>query len=510
MKTGSHPIKGITILISLLSLLPSLWGLGCSIPLLRNDPEQPKTPTSPRLSLHYSVAKGDINKLRQLIAKGADVNELDSNGLTPLHISSMKGHAPISKVLLDNNAKLNPKDPEGLTPLCWAVLEGQKDVVELLVKRGVNVNTEDNSGETPIEKARQRGYHEIEKILTSHGTKTDEEEPLPLPSPKKEVEKNSEKEGNSSATLSKNTNAPTSSGPLNDSESIPSPENITTPSPIEKMSRSKRFQRIIFLLGNGNAKQAKIELETYIKDYKNSEKASLLLRQINNQPSDLFKTGNEYFEYKVHPNETLSAIAEKFLDNTYLFYALARYNGIDSPNNVKAGQIIKIPGQNSNSAKEVITNNELDQKPQSENKEEKVAKVVEEANEEVWEINLSPKCPQDRKTPKAPPEVYSLENPLEENSDNLAAAKKIYNETASPIKCVLCHGANGNGIGDSYFMGSIPARNFTCSETMNHLPDGQLFWIIKNGSSNTPMPSFSELGDNAIWQLVLFVRHFSK
>ena len=45
-------------------------------------------------------------------------------------------------------------------------------------------------------------------------------------------------------------------------------------------------------------------------------------------------------------------------------------------------------------------------------------------------------------------------------------------------------------------------RNFTCGETMNDLPDGQLFWIIKKGSPGTGMMAFSGMPDNQIWQLI--------
>ena len=42
------------------------------------------------------------------------------------------------------------------------------------------------------------------------------------------------------------------------------------------------------------------------------------------------------------------------------------------------------------------------------------------------------------------------------------------------------------------------------------LPDGQLFWIIRNGSPGTAMPGYGPLSDEQIWQLVLFVRSLSR
>ena len=44
---------------------------------------------------------------------------------------------------------------------------------------------------------------------------------------------------------------------------------------------------------------------------------------------------------------------------------------------------------------------------------------------------------------------------------------------------------------------------------MEDLPDGQLFWVIKNGSKGTAMPAHKfSLRDDQVWQLILFIRKF--
>ena len=49
-----------------------------------------------------------------------------------------------------------------------------------------------------------------------------------------------------------------------------------------------------------------------------------------------------------------------------------------------------------------------------------------------------------------------------------------------------------------------------CKETMQNIPDGQLFWIIKNGSPGTGMPAFSDLTDEQVWQLVILIRNLNE
>jgi len=44
---------------------------------------------------------------------------------------------------------------------------------------------------------------------------------------------------------------------------------------------------------------------------------------------------------------------------------------------------------------------------------------------------------------------------------------------------------------------------------MNKIPDGQLYWVIKNGSKGTGMMGFKALSEDQIWQVVSYIRQFS-
>jgi hypothetical protein len=49
-------------------------------------------------------------------------------------------------------------------------------------------------------------------------------------------------------------------------------------------------------------------------------------------------------------------------------------------------------------------------------------------------------------------------------------------------------------------------RNFRCAVTINDVPDGQLFWIIRFGSPGTSMPPHRKFTDEQIWELVSYLR----
>lgn len=125
-------------------------------------------------------------------------------------------------------------------------------------------------------------------------------------------------------------------------------------------------------------------------------------------------------------------------------------------------------------------------------------------------VGASGACVQSRKTSKAPDESLAKTNPLPASAGTIEAGKALFLKTAQPVACAMCHGNHGDGKG---FMGAAlvpPPRNFTCGEMMKGLPDGQLFWIIKNGSPGTGMMSFAGLPDEQVWQLIHYIRSLAK
>jgi len=53
-------------------------------------------------------------------------------------------------------------------------------------------------------------------------------------------------------------------------------------------------------------------------------------------------------------------------------------------------------------------------------------------------------------------------------------------------------------------------RNFACAQTVNGIPDGQLFWIIRFGSPGTAMPPHPHFSDGQVWQLALYLRTLAR
>lgn len=104
----------------------------------------------------------------------------------------------------------------------------------------------------------------------------------------------------------------------------------------------QRLKLAVDLLGRGEADHAKVEVETFLKDQPDSELGKSLLSQITEDPRAVL--GAQSFSYTVQPGETLASLAEKFLDDRFKFYVLARYNGVNVPTAPQVGRVLQIPG----------------------------------------------------------------------------------------------------------------------------------------------------------------------
>ena len=115
--------------------------------------------------------------------------------------------------------------------------------------------------------------------------------------------------------------------------------------------------------------------------------------------------------------------------------------------------------------------------------------------------------------PRVPPdqieEARTWTNPFPATDDNIEKGKALFHGKAF---CLTCHGRDGRGLADvDGLRGKLP-RNFTDKVWQATRMDGELFWILKNGSPGTDMASFVPLvlTEEEAWHVVLYVRSFGR
>ena len=76
---------------------------------------------------------GDVGAIRDLIARGAEIDAKSEKGKTALHYAAANGHGWAIKELLASGAEVDPRDREWHTPLMLAAIYGCNECVQDLL-----------------------------------------------------------------------------------------------------------------------------------------------------------------------------------------------------------------------------------------------------------------------------------------------------------------------------------------------------------------------------------------
>jgi len=125
-------------------------------------------------SLHAAASRDDIELIKLLLQKGADIeaqwvndrridrfisaSQRDNKGVTPLHVAMLRNNMPIVELLLDHGADINKiayveysgGTPVGLSPLCLAIKSKNCNLVKHLLNKGVCIEEKGQYDQTPL------------------------------------------------------------------------------------------------------------------------------------------------------------------------------------------------------------------------------------------------------------------------------------------------------------------------------------------------------------------------
>lgn len=114
--------------------------------------------------------------------------------------------------------------------------------------------------------------------------------------------------------------------------------------PAQQKAQAQRLAvETIDLLQNGDEAGARAKLEQAQALDAANDLARKLMDQIKANPQK--ELGAVSFRYTVQRDDSMSKLAQQYLGDRFRFYILAKYNDIQNPSKLAAGQVIKIPGK---------------------------------------------------------------------------------------------------------------------------------------------------------------------
>jgi hypothetical protein len=93
-----------------------------------------------------AVANDQVDAAQLLISRGANVNYKTEggkscmSGINCMQLASMRGNVRMLAILIEAGANVNETDDRGATPVMWAANRGHVDALRLLLERGANIN----------------------------------------------------------------------------------------------------------------------------------------------------------------------------------------------------------------------------------------------------------------------------------------------------------------------------------------------------------------------------------
>jgi len=129
--------------------------------------------------LLYHVAKNDIEKVKEALVNGADINtegpvlgndtRVYLGEYTALLIAALENNADMVRLLLANGANADVRDEFGLTIMMHAAREGCLEAVKILFLKVRDVDDMDNGERTALMFAAGNGNVKVAEFLLSKG-----------------------------------------------------------------------------------------------------------------------------------------------------------------------------------------------------------------------------------------------------------------------------------------------------------------------------------------------------
>ncbi|MDT9023342.1 ankyrin repeat domain-containing protein [Rossellomorea aquimaris] len=111
------------------------------------------------------IKEGYIEEVETLIDEGADINQQDALGRTPVMLATYQNNPDMVRLLIDKGADIHLKDELKNNPFLYAGAEGMNDILLLTIEAGADPALVNRYGGTALIPAAEKGHGETVKLL---------------------------------------------------------------------------------------------------------------------------------------------------------------------------------------------------------------------------------------------------------------------------------------------------------------------------------------------------------
>uniref|UniRef100_A0A803SNL4 Ankyrin repeat domain 52 n=1 Tax=Anolis carolinensis TaxID=28377 RepID=A0A803SNL4_ANOCA len=124
-------------------------------------------------ALHIACYMGQDAVANELVNYGANVNQPNEKGFTPLHFAAVSTNGALClELLVNNGADVNFQSKEGKSPLHMAAIHGRFTRSQILIQNGSEIDCADKYGNTPLHVAARYGHELLISTLMTNGADT--------------------------------------------------------------------------------------------------------------------------------------------------------------------------------------------------------------------------------------------------------------------------------------------------------------------------------------------------
>jgi ankyrin repeat protein len=120
-------------------------------------------------AFHFAARSGNVDIMKLLIDKGISANLTNTPANTPLQLSPASSNLVATRVFVKIEAALNKTNKSGLSPLMMAAYNGKLEAVRYLIERGADINLCTNTNKSALLLAVEGKQFHMVRLLLENG-----------------------------------------------------------------------------------------------------------------------------------------------------------------------------------------------------------------------------------------------------------------------------------------------------------------------------------------------------